>query len=66
LRRASRLEISCPAHASSINFGRNVKYGVGPLKTSTLCRLHHWGIGEASFLIDDPALRLDPAGPRLL
>jgi hypothetical protein len=36
------------------------------LKTSTLYRLHHWRIGEASFLIDDPALRLDPAGPGLL
>ena len=52
--------------ASSINFGRSVKYGVGVLKTSPSTASTTWGFGEASFLIDDPALRLDLAGPGLL
>jgi len=41
-------EISCPARyfpeASSINFRRSVKYGLGVLKTSVQFRLAKWGI----------------------
>jgi len=41
-------EISCPAkyfeEASSINFGRSVKYGLGVLKNSVLYRLNKWKI----------------------
>lgn len=41
-------EISCPtryfAEASSINFRRSVKYGLGVLKTSAIYRLHRLGI----------------------
>jgi glycosyltransferase involved in cell wall biosynthesis len=41
-------EISCPTkyfeEASSINFRRSVKYGLGVLGTSVWYRLHAWGI----------------------
>ena len=41
-------EITCPTHyfkeASSINFARSVKYGLGCLKNGVLFRLHRWGI----------------------
>lgn len=41
-------EITCPTRyfkeASSINFVRSVKYGLGVLKVSVLYRLHKWGI----------------------
>ena len=41
-------EISCPtryfAEASSINFWRSVKYGLGCLLTGIRFRLHRWGI----------------------
>ena len=41
-------EISCPTRyfeeASSINFARSVKYGLGVLWTSALYRLGKWGI----------------------
>src|SRR4029079_13702064 len=41
-------EISCPAkyfeEASSINFSRSVKYGLGVLKNSVLYRLNKWKI----------------------
>ncbi len=40
-------EITCPTkyfeEASSINFHRSVKYGLGVLKTSFLYRFHRWG-----------------------
>ncbi len=43
-------ELSCPtryfADASSINFMRSVKYGLGVLWTSALFRLGKWGITE--------------------
>ena len=43
-------ELSCPtryfADASSINFMRSVKYGLGVLWTSALFRLGKWGIAE--------------------
>ncbi len=41
-------EITCPTkyfpEASSINFRRSVKYGMGVLKTSVIHRLNKWGI----------------------
>lgn len=41
-------EITCPTkyfpEASSINFRRSVKYGMGVLKTSVVHRLNKWGI----------------------
>jgi hypothetical protein len=41
-------EISCPtqyfAEASSINFIRSVRYGLGVLRTSLWFRLHKWGL----------------------
>ena len=41
-------EITCPTkyfpEASSINFKRSVKYGLGVLKTSLIHRLNKWGI----------------------
>jgi len=41
-------EISCPARyfpqASSINFRKSVKYGVGVLKTACVYRLQKWGL----------------------
>jgi hypothetical protein len=47
--------------ASSIGFASSVKYGLGVLKTSALYRLHHWRLREASFLTDNPAMRIDRA-----
>ncbi|MFZ1848223.1 MAG: glycosyltransferase family 2 protein, partial [Saprospiraceae bacterium] len=41
-------EITCPTkyfkEASSINFSRSVKYGLGVLSTSISYRLNKWGI----------------------
>ncbi len=41
-------EVSCPTkyfpEASSINFGRSVKYGLGVLRTATVYRLKKWGV----------------------
>lgn len=41
-------EVSCPAkyfpEASSINFRRSVRYGLGVLRVSLVFRLHSWGI----------------------
>ena len=43
-------EISCPTHyfpeASSINFRRSVKYGLGVLWTSVCFRLQKWHLGK--------------------
>jgi hypothetical protein len=45
-------EISCPtryfAEASSINFARSVKYGLGVLATSLKFRLHRLGIARTN------------------
>ncbi len=45
-------EISCPTKyfddASSINFRRSVKYGLGVLKTSIMHRFQKWGIANYS------------------
>jgi glycosyltransferase involved in cell wall biosynthesis len=59
-------EVSCPAayfeDASSINFQRSVKYGLGVLATSLQLFLQRNGI--ASFPIFDPAGRKLPAATR--
>jgi glycosyltransferase involved in cell wall biosynthesis len=43
-------EVSCPtkyfAEASSINFKRSVKYGLGVLRVSISFRLQRWGLGK--------------------
>src|SRR5262249_35458358 len=43
-------EVSCPTHyfpeASSINFRRSVKYGLGVMWTSVRFRLQKWGIAK--------------------
>ena len=45
-------EITCPTkyfkEASSINFARSVKYGLGCLSTAALFRLNRWGIVKSS------------------
>ena len=55
-------EISCPAHyfaeASSINFARSTKYGVGVVATSVLYRLHHWRLSAGRL-----SLRRSPPAP---
>jgi glycosyltransferase involved in cell wall biosynthesis len=47
-------EISCPTkyfpEASSINFSRSVKYGLGVLITSLQYRMHQWGIMKFEYL----------------
>jgi glycosyltransferase involved in cell wall biosynthesis len=48
-------EISCPtryfAEASSINFSRSVKYGLGVLSTSMKFRLHRMGIAKSNLFL---------------
>ena len=43
-------EVTCPTkyfkEASSINFKRSVKYGMGVLRVSLTYRLHKWGLGS--------------------
>jgi glycosyltransferase involved in cell wall biosynthesis len=43
-------EVSCPTHyfpeASSINFQRSVKYGLGVMWTSIRFRMQRWGLGQ--------------------
>ncbi len=45
-------EVSCPTkyfpEASSINFRRSVKYGLGVVRVSILFKLHRWGVMHAS------------------
>lgn len=47
-------EITCPTKyfpdASSINFSRSIKYGLGVLRVSLQYRLHKWGIKTERFL----------------
>ena len=49
-------EISCPtryfAEASSINFSRSVKYGLGVIAVSFTYRLHRWGILKSRLFRD--------------
>ncbi len=43
-------EVTCPTkyfkEASSINFSRSVKYGMGVLRVSLTYRMHKWGLGK--------------------
>ena len=54
-------EISCPtkyfAEASSINFSRSCKYGIGCLQTATAFRLAKWGLRGSKVF--------DPSGSKL-
>jgi glycosyltransferase involved in cell wall biosynthesis len=47
-------EITCPTkyfeEASSINFQRSLKYGLGCMKTAVEYRLHRWGIFRSAYL----------------
>jgi glycosyltransferase involved in cell wall biosynthesis len=56
-------EVSCPAayfeEASSINFRRSVRYGLGVLKTSFEAYLHRKGIANVRYF-DPKGRRLDP------
>jgi hypothetical protein len=59
-------EVSCPtkyfAEASSINFRRSVKYGLGVLGTSVQFKLHNWGVTRLPrFSPEGRKLELDPA-----
>ena len=55
-------EISCPAkyfeEASSINFARSVKYGLGVLTTSVQYRLHKWGMTRFRIFSSEEDFRL--------
>ncbi|MBV8892393.1 MAG: glycosyltransferase family 2 protein [Acidobacteria bacterium] len=57
-------EVSCPTkyfpEASSINFQRSVKYGLGVLGTTLAFALKSWGIGHPR-IFDPRGRRLDPA-----
>ncbi len=59
-------EVSCPAayfeEASSINFQRSVRYGLGVLETSARAFLHRKGI-VSDTLFDPNGRRLDPTAP---
>ena len=59
-------EVSCPAayfeEASSINFQRSVRYGLGVLETSVRAFLHRKGIVRDP-LFDPNGRRLDPTAP---
>ncbi len=50
-------EVSCPTRyfpeASSLNFRRSLKYGLGVLKTSFQFRLQKWGILSSAIFKDD-------------
>jgi glycosyltransferase involved in cell wall biosynthesis len=47
-------EVTCPTkyfdEASSINFSRSVKYGLGVLRVSLQYRMHKWGISKFHYL----------------
>ena len=55
-------EISCPTkyfeEASSINFSRSVRYGLGVLDTALMYRLKRMGLARPAFLEDDAGQRL--------
>jgi glycosyltransferase involved in cell wall biosynthesis len=50
-------EVSCPAsyfkEASSINFARSLKYGLGVLRTAVCYRLQRWGIASQRIFAAD-------------
>lgn len=54
-------EITCPTRyfddASSINFSRSVKYGLGVMKTSVLYRLNKWGWVKSKLFHSDSSIR---------
>src|ERR1700690_839136 len=56
-------EVSCPtkyfAEASSINFRRSVKYGLGVLATTMQFALQKWGLGHFRIFAED-GRRLEP------
>lgn len=56
-------EISCPTRyfpeASSINFRRSLRYGIGVLATSAQYRLSRWGLAASPVFQDMPQHRLD-------
>ena len=56
-------EVSCPTkyfpEASSINFRRSVKYGLGVLGTTMQFALQKWGLGRFR-IFDEAGRRLDP------
>ena len=60
-------EVSCPAayfeEASSINFARSVRYGLGVLRTSLAYRGFRLGLVRPRIFSDDPGLRLGTAPP---
>ncbi len=55
-------EVSCPTkyfpEASSINFKRSVKYGLGVLITSLKCRLWKWGLYQPYIFKKSPTTQL--------
>jgi glycosyltransferase involved in cell wall biosynthesis len=55
-------EISCPTRyfpeASSINFRRSCRYGLGVLLTSLKYRLWKWGLGKPGIFNDSPTHKL--------
>jgi len=59
-------EISCPtkyfAEASSINFSRSCKYGLGCLQTATAFRLAKWGL-RSSRVFDTVGAKLSTSKP---
>jgi glycosyltransferase involved in cell wall biosynthesis len=59
-------EISCPtkyfAEASSINFSRSCKYGLGCLQTATAFRLAKWGL-RSSRVFDTAGAKLSTSKP---
>jgi hypothetical protein len=48
-------EISCPTkyfeEASSINFSRSMKYGIGCMKNAAMFRLHKWGLYKSKLFL---------------
>jgi glycosyltransferase involved in cell wall biosynthesis len=58
-------EISCPTkyfkEASSINFQRSVKYGLGVLSTAVQFRLWRLGLLKPAIFTEDPDARIDSA-----
>jgi glycosyltransferase involved in cell wall biosynthesis len=60
-------EVSCPARyfpeASSINFRRSVRYGLGVLRAAALYRCKRWGLASPRFLAENPQKHLDSYRP---
>jgi glycosyltransferase involved in cell wall biosynthesis len=59
-------EVSCPTayfeEASSINFRRSVRYGIGVLTVALQYRLQRWGLARFAIFADD-GRKLDPGMP---